>query len=128
MKEFEVWLKSIATGLKTMAHGIHTIANMLNDMAKAQTPEKTEKAKPTPERKSKPVSSKVTKKAKPMGPKPTPAIKIVLSVIKRSKDGVDNETISKKTGLKKNQVSNALSQLKKTGKIKSVKRGVHKVS
>jgi predicted transcriptional regulator of viral defense system len=40
---------------------------------------------------------------------------------------VDNATIIRKTGLDRKKLTNALSQLKKTGKIKSVKRGVHKI-
>ena len=163
MKELEVWLKSIATGLSVLAEGIQTIAKMVDDMAKAQVPEKPEKTKPVPprrkarptskrvakkvdeiakaqapkrpskampasKRKAKPTPPKVTKKAIPKGFLTLPATEKVLKVIKRSKKGVSNETISKKTGLKKNQVANALSQLKKTGKIKSIKRGVHKVA
>ena len=38
---------------------------------------------------------------------------------------MDNATISRETGLNQKQVSNALLKLKKEGKIKSVKRGVH---
>ena len=68
---------------------------------------------------------KATKKAKPQAPKAKPATDQVLEVIKKSKTGVDNVTISKQTGLNQIQVSSALLRLKKYGKIKSVKRGVH---
>ena len=68
---------------------------------------------------------KVTKKAKPQASKTMPATDQVLEVIQKSKTGVDNVTISKQTGLNQKQVSSALFRLKKYGKIKSVKRGVH---
>jgi len=38
---------------------------------------------------------------------------------------MDNATISKETGLNQKQVSSALMRLKKYGKVKSVKRGIH---
>jgi predicted Rossmann fold nucleotide-binding protein DprA/Smf involved in DNA uptake len=68
---------------------------------------------------------KATKKTKPRTPKAKPATDQVLEVIQKSGNGVDNVTISKHTGLNQKQVSSALLRLKKYGKIKSVKRGVH---
>ena len=68
---------------------------------------------------------KATKKAKPQASKTMPATNQVLEVIQKSKTGVDNVTISKQTGLNQKQVSSALLRLKKYGKVKSVKRGVH---
>jgi hypothetical protein len=49
----------------------------------------------------------------------------VFETIKDIGDGVDTATISKKTGLERKQISNALMNLKKAGKVESVKRGVH---
>ncbi|MFZ0725587.1 MAG: hypothetical protein WAM61_07335 [Desulfobacterales bacterium] len=68
---------------------------------------------------------KATKKVKPQASKAMPATDQVLEVIRKSKTGVDNVTISKQTGLNQIQVSSALLRLKKYGKVKSVKRGVH---
>jgi hypothetical protein len=68
---------------------------------------------------------KATKKAKPQASKTKPATDQVLEVIQKSKTGVDNVTISKQTGLNQKQVSSALLRLKKYGKVKSVRRGVH---
>jgi hypothetical protein len=68
---------------------------------------------------------KATKKARPQAFKTKPATDQVLEVIQKSKTGVDNVTLSKQTGLNQKQVSSALLRLKKYGKIKSVKRGVH---
>ena len=68
---------------------------------------------------------KATKKTKARGTKTIPATDKVLGVIRKSKAGVDNVTISKETGLNQKQVSSALLRLKKYSKIKSVKRGTH---
>lgn len=129
MKEFEVLLKTVADGLEAMADGIHVIAKKVVAIAETQAQEKPSKIKKaTRRRKAKPVSKKVTKKSKIKGTRPLPATEKVLKVIKKSKAGVDNVTIAKKTGLDRKQVANALSQLKKTGKVKSVKKGVHAVA
>lgn len=129
MKEFEVLLKTVADGLEAMADGIHVIAKKVVAIAETQAQEKPSKIKKaTRTRKAKPVSKKVTKKSKIKGTRPLPATEKVLKVIKKSKAGVDNVTIAKKTGLDRKQVANALSQLKKTGKVKSIKKGVHAVA
>ncbi len=129
MKEFDVLLKTVADGLEAMADGIHVLAKKVVAIAETQAREKPSKIKKaTRTRKVKPVSKKVTKKSKIKGTRPVPATEKVLKVIKKSKAGVDNVSIAKKTGLDRKQVANALSQLKKTGKVKSVKKGVHAVA
>jgi predicted Rossmann fold nucleotide-binding protein DprA/Smf involved in DNA uptake len=131
MKDLDVLLKAVADGLNAMAEGIHTIAKKVDDLAKGDAPEKPTKANPAAKRKAavkkKTVapSRKAPRKAKPERTKPQTAPDKVLDVIKGSGDGVDNATISKETGLNQKQVSSALLRLKKYGKIKSVKRGVH---
>jgi len=45
--------------------------------------------------------------------------------MKRSKKGFDADTLMKKTGLRKQQVHDALFKLKKRGMIESVGRGVY---
>ena len=125
MKDLDALLKAVADGLETMAGGIHTIAKKVDDLAKDQSPKKSTKVKAAPRKKAGAPSSKATKKAKPQGTKPLPATDKVLEVIKKSGDGVDNQTIIKETGLNQKQVSSALMRLKKYGKVKSVKRGIH---
>jgi uncharacterized membrane protein len=131
MKDLDALLKTVADGLEAMAEGIHSIAKKVDDLAKGEAPEKPTKAKPAAKRKAaakkKTVASsrKAPKKAKSKDTKPQTAPDKVLDVIKGSGDGVDNATISKQTGLNQKQVSSALMRLKKYGKIKSVKRGVH---
>jgi predicted Rossmann fold nucleotide-binding protein DprA/Smf involved in DNA uptake len=118
-------LKAVAEGLEAMAEGIHSIAGKVDDLAKDQIPKKLAKAKPSAKKKAVAPSRKAPKKTKPVGTKAMTAPDKVLEVIKGSGDGVDNATISKETGLNQKQVSSALLRLKKYGKIKSVKRGVH---
>jgi predicted Rossmann fold nucleotide-binding protein DprA/Smf involved in DNA uptake len=131
MKDLDALLKAVADGLNAMAEGIHAIAKKVDDLAKGDAPEKPTKAKPAAKRKAaakkKAVapSRKAPKKDKTEGTKPQTAPDKVLEVIKGSGDGVDNVTLSKQTGLNQKQVSSALMRLKKYGKIKSVKRGVH---
>jgi predicted Rossmann fold nucleotide-binding protein DprA/Smf involved in DNA uptake len=131
MKDLDALLKAFADGLETMAEGIHAIAKKVDDLAKGEAPEKPTKAKPAAKRKAaakkKTVASsrKAPKKAKSEDTKPQTAPDKVLEVIKGSGDGVNNQTIMKETGLNQKQVSSALLRLKKYGKIKSVKRGVH---
>ena len=125
MKDLDALLKAIAEGLEAMADGIHVIAKMFDDLAKGQTPKEPAKAKPATKKKVATPSKKSAKKAKPQGIKHLPATDKVLEAIKRSGDGMNNATISKETGLNQKQVSSALLRLKKYGKIKSVKRGVH---
>jgi predicted Rossmann fold nucleotide-binding protein DprA/Smf involved in DNA uptake len=134
MKTMEVWLKSVAISLNSLAEAIQTIAKTVDDMSKIQVSEPSttakketrETTKPTPKTKSKPVTQKAKKKPRPKGKMTVSATEKVLRVIKQSKKGMDNKTIAEKSGLGRKQVINALSQLKKTGKIKSVKRGVHR--
>jgi len=47
----------------------------------------------------------------------------VLTIIKRSKKGVDTATLKKKTGFKERKIWDAIKTLKKQGKIKSEVRG-----
>ena len=124
MNPYDTWLKSIAIGLETMAKGINSIAKTIYDMANAQASEEPAEAEPKTMKTETPPST-ATKKAKPQSTKTMPATDQVLEVIQKSKTGVDNVTISKQTGLNQKQVSSALLRLKKYGKVKSVKRGIH---
>jgi predicted Rossmann fold nucleotide-binding protein DprA/Smf involved in DNA uptake len=131
MKDLDALLKAVADGLEAMAEGIHSIAKKVDDLAKGEAPEKPVKAKPAAKKKAavkkKTVapSRKAPRKAKPERTRPQTAPDKALGVIMGSGDGVDNQTIMKETGLNQKQVSSALLRLKKYGKVKSVKRGVH---
>ena len=125
MKDLDALLKAVADGLEAMAEGIHTIAKKVDELAKGEAPEKPTRAKPAAKKKAVAPTGKAPKKAKPVGTKAQTAPDKVLEVIMGSGDGVDNQTIMKETGLNQKQVSSALLRLKKYGKVKSVKRGVH---
>lgn len=125
MKDLDALLKAVADGLEAMAEGIHSIAKKVDELAKGQAPEKPTKAKPAAKKKAVAPSRKAPKKAKHVGTKAQTAPDKVLEVIKGSSGGVDNQTIMKETGLNQKQVSSALLRLKKYGKVKSVKRGIH---
>ena len=125
MKDLDAVLKAVADGLNAMAEGIKVIAKKVDDLAKGEAPEIPAKAKPAAKQKAVAPSRKAPKKAKPEGTEAQTAPDKVLEVIKGSRDGVDNQTIMKETGLNQKQVSSALLRLKKYGKVKSVKRGVH---
>ena len=125
MKDLDALFKAVAEGLEAMAEGIHAIAKKVDDLAKGEAPEKPTRAKPAAKKKAATPSRKAPKKTKLEGTVAQTAPDKVLEVIKGSNDGVDNAEISKKTGLNQKQVSSALLRLKKYGKIKSVKRGIH---
>ena len=123
MKDLDALLKAVADGLEAMAEGIHAIAKKVDDLAEGQAPEKPAKAKPAAKKKAVASSRKAPKKAKPEGAKPLPATDKVLEAIKGSRDGMDNATISKETGLNQKQVSSALMQVEKVRQDKVCQKG-----
>ena len=142
MKDFDVALKAVVEGLRTIAQGMERIAERLEKSApkkqsKAKLARKA-KTKPAPTAKAKPKKAAPTAKAAPKGKKApgkkAPAKKTVkigtasdavLAVINRSKKGVNNATLSDKTGFDKKKIANIVFKLKKQGKIKSFIRGVY---
>jgi len=78
----------------------------------------------TKKRKTK-VKARATKKAVAKKTKKISIPDTVFGVMKRSKKGFDATTLTKKTGLRKQQVHDALFKLKKRGIIKSVGKGVY---
>ncbi len=125
MKDLNEFYKAIADGLGAMAEGLQNLAKRVDDLTKEKTLKKAGKTKTATRKKATVSSPRSTNKVKPQSSKSLPATDQVLAVIKGSGDGVDNAKISKETGLNQTQVSSALLRLKKAGKIKSVKRGVH---
>jgi len=73
-----------------------------------------------PAAKAKPAKKTASKKP---AAKTAPAT--VLEIIKRSKKGVDLETLKKKTGFNNKKISNNVYRLKKQGKIKASEKGVY---
>jgi predicted Rossmann fold nucleotide-binding protein DprA/Smf involved in DNA uptake len=115
MKEFDVALKAVAEGLRTIAQGMEKIAEKLEDSA----PKKQAKAKPARKTAAKPKKAPAKRAAKKT------AADTVFTVIKRSKKGVNNATLVKKTGFDKKKIANIIFKLRKQGKIKSIDRGIY---
>jgi Fic family protein len=63
-------------------------------------------------------------KAQPKRAKAT-ASEIILSIINRSRKGVDSATLQKKTGFKNQKIRDNIYKLSKRGKIKRIGRGVY---
>jgi predicted Rossmann fold nucleotide-binding protein DprA/Smf involved in DNA uptake len=138
MKELNVALKSVVESLNVLSQSVEAIAKKLEkgfpEEKPAAKPKRKAAAKPKakaapkkPRTKAAPKAKKTvapkTKKA-PAQKKPT-ALDTVLTVINRSRKDVDVDTLSKKTGFNKKQISNILFKLKKAGTIKAVSRGVY---
>jgi predicted Rossmann fold nucleotide-binding protein DprA/Smf involved in DNA uptake len=84
-------------------------------IAAAERNEKPKAAKKAPVKKA-PVTRKTAQ--------PT-ATDQVLNIIKRSKKGVNTDTLMKKTGFDQKKVSNILQRTYKQGKIKRLEKGIY---
>jgi predicted Rossmann fold nucleotide-binding protein DprA/Smf involved in DNA uptake len=120
MKEFDVALKAVAEGLRTIAQGVEKLAEKLED----SVPIKQSKAKPARKTATKPKRAAAKKAPVKKAVKET-ASDAVVAIINRSKKGVNSATLIEKTGFDKKKVANIVFRLRKTGKIKSVGRGVY---
>ncbi len=119
MKELDSVAKTVIEGLRSISQGVEAIAKKLEDSFSEEKPKakRTRKSKAKPARKAK-VNKAPAKKAKT-------AIDTVLTIVIRSKNGVNTATIAKKTGYNKSKIYNILSTLKKLGKIKTISRGLY---
>ncbi|MBT8350179.1 MAG: hypothetical protein KJO26_02955 [Deltaproteobacteria bacterium] len=123
MKEYDAAITTVVEGLRSLAKGVEKIAEKLE---KSAPKKKQAKAKP---------ARKATTKPKKGAPKKTPtkktakqatAVDTVLAIVNRSKKGVSNATLGKKTGFDNKKIANIVFKLRKQGKIKSIDRGVYK--
>jgi len=152
LKETDKLLKAVADGLKTMAKGIESVANQVNSLAatEAKTPSK---AKSTPKKAAraatakkpakktaakkpakkaaakkpakKTAAKKPAKKSAPGAKKSAASTDVVMDVIQKADNPVDNSKISEQTGFDAKKVANVVYRLKKQGKIKNVSRGTY---
>ena len=114
MKELKKDLREVQRSLKLLIKKTEQMAKKLEKLEKAQVPKKT---KPEPKATKQVVSRKATR---------ITATDTVLSIIKRSRKGVDTATLKEKTGFKDNNIRAILSRLRKQGKIKrSAEKGVY---
>ncbi len=144
MKKIQNDLKLLLTNLKAVNQKAEKIARQLAKMEKAKKkpkakakvkPKAKTKAKPKAKPKARPARAKAkTRPAKKaVAKKKAPAKKTrkgsasetVLSIIGRTKKGVNTAAIKKKTGFKDNNIRMIVYRLKKQGKIKSGGRGLY---
>ena len=83
------------------------------------------KKKAAPAKKKAVTKKKAAPAKKKAGKAKESVIDKVFDVIKRSKKGIDNDGIKKKTGFDSRQVSNAIYKLTKKGDIKTAARGMY---
>ena len=116
MKQLKKDLQAVSKKLKALAKKTEGIMKAVDKLEKAQV--KTEaKAKPGKNASAnKPAAKKATAQT---------ATDQVVSVIKKSKEGVDVPTLMKKTGLADKQIRNIVFKAFKEGKIKRAGRGVY---
>jgi hypothetical protein len=127
MKELDTLIKTVADGLKSMAQGVEKLADKVEGISKSMAAEKA-KAKPkrkAPQKAKKRAAKKPAKKAAPAKKKPATAADTVLAIIKRSKKGVNTDTLMKKTGYDRKKVANIIYKLKKQGNIKNAGKGLY---
>ena len=114
---------TIKKDLTTLKKDITAIGKKLEKLLKAVEKSKTKLSKPS---KAKAVKDKPAKKA-PVKKRATKATATdqVLKIINRSKKGVDNATLMKKTGFDERKVRNIIFRTYKQGKIKRAGRGIY---
>ena len=110
MKQLKKDLQAISKSLKQLTLKTEKIAKKLDKLEKPK-PVKKPKAKTKP---------KVTKK-----PVKVSAAATVLTVIKRSRKGVDVATLKTKTGFEGRKISDIVQRFKREGKVKNSGKGLY---
>lgn len=112
MKALKKDLQSVIKSLKLLTKQTEQIAKSLG---KIETPRPAKK---------RPVA-KSSKKTSAKKATPKTATDTVLSIIKRSKKGLNTATLEKKTNFDAIKIRNIIFRLKRQGKIKSKTRGIY---
>ena len=117
---------TIEKEITALQKDINRIGQKLEQLLKAV---ETSENKPTKASKPKAAKAKPAKKA-PKAPAKKTAVKVtatdqVLTIINRSKKGVDTATLMKKTGFNQKKVTNILQRTFKAGKIKRADTGIY---
>jgi len=105
MKQLEKDLKAVAEDLKKLTQKTGKMIKQLEKPDKAQAAKK-----PKAKKVEKPVAGKVEK---------VTAADTVLTIIKKSRKGVDKATLRDKTGFEGRKIRDIIYKLKKQGKIKT---------
>ncbi len=111
MKQLKKDLKAVAEDLKRLTQKTEKMIKQLEKPGKAQAAKKPK--------------AKAAKKAIAKKPAKASASETVLTIIKRSRKGIDKATLTKKTGLKDSNIRTILYRLSKQGKIKSDPKGIY---
>jgi len=118
--------------MKTIASGFEELAKKVNDIAKSHAALEPKAAAKPKAKKSLPAVPK--KKAARKSTAKTPRMKAVKAptasetvydAIRKSKKGVNTDTLMKETGYDRKKVANMLYKLGKQGKIKNVEKGFY---
>jgi predicted Rossmann fold nucleotide-binding protein DprA/Smf involved in DNA uptake len=114
MKQLKKDLKVVNKGLKALIRKTESIEKKIAKLEKT-----------SPKKRKVKLKARATKKAVAKKAKKISIPETVFGAMKRSKKGFDATMLMKKTGLRKQQVHDALFKLKKRGMIKSVGKGVY---
>jgi hypothetical protein len=112
MNQLEKNLKAVAKDLKRLTQKTDKMIKRLKELEKRAQVAKKPKAK-------------AVKKAVAKKPTKLSASGTVLTIIKRSRKGVDKAALVKKTGFEGRKIWDIIYSLKKQGKIKSVRYGLY---
>lgn len=129
MRELDALIKTVADGLKSMAQGVEKLADKVEGISKSLSDEKdkgTRSAGPKRKAPARAANKKTMKAAEQTAadaPKPPTAAETVLTIIKRTKKGVDTSALMEKTGYDRKKVANIIFKLKKQGVVKNAAKG-----
>jgi len=125
-------LQAVSKELKGLAKKTDQLIKAVDKLEKAQSAKKRKTAAKAKTKRKAPAkkapAKRVPKKAVAKKKAAPTATAQVLSVIKKSKKGVDVPTLIKKTGLEDKQIRNIVFRAFKQGKIKRAGRGAYIVA
>jgi len=111
MKQLKKDLKAVEKDLKKLTQKTEKMIKHLENFEKVQAAKKPK--------------AKAVKKAIVKKPTRLSATDTVLSIIKRSRKGIDTATLKKKTGFEGRKIKDIIYRLKKQGKIKRDRKGLY---
>jgi predicted nucleotidyltransferase len=122
MKALKKEIQSVVKELKSLTKKIEKIAKELSKIEKAKTPKKKKAGVKV---KIKVKKKAIARKAPAKKAARVTASDTVLTLIKKSKKGINTDTLRKKTGINDNNMRGIVYRLQKQGKIKSAGRGIY---
>jgi len=128
MKKLKDQLKTIAKSLTNLSGQVEKISKQVDKLSspkKAAAKSRVTKKASVKKKSEKGVAVKKTAAKKPASK--TTVLDLVFTVIKRSKKGVNIDTLRKKTGLGPRQLSNSLYKLSKRDVIEAKSRGLYTI-